>query len=216
MNNYYFSGPVLGTVTDNQDPDNLARVKVMVFILGNSVITDWIPVMSLYASSDCGAFFLPEVNDQVVVAFLGDNPDSGVVLGSIWNIALLPPSTGENFQADFNMNGENSLHFIKSRSGHMIIMDDSSGAEKLQIISADGGTRFEFLAKSKKLSLKTDKGFVLSAKGGMSIKAKECKFKIDKGLKIEANGIVMESTGKDLKIKASSAVSLEGGQIKLN
>ena len=216
MENHFANGPLLGKVTDNQDPDNLAKVKVLLSTMGESIQTDWIPVMSMYATNKCGSLFIPEVDDQVLVAFIGDNPNRGVVLGSVWNETNLPPETGENTASDLNKDGENNLRFIKSRSGHMIIFDDKSGEEKLQIINADAKTRFEFLTKDKLLSIKTDKGFVLSAKGGISIKAKECKFVITKGLKIEAGDIELKSTSKDVKIKASNSIALEGGTIKLN
>ena len=216
MEHHFATSPILGKVTDNQDPDKLARVKVLVSVMGEDIETDWIPVMSMYASTTCGALFIPEVDDQVLVAFMGDNPNRGVVLGSVWHENQLPPETQENSASDLNKDGENNLRFIKSRSGNMIIMDDKSGEEKLQIINADGKTRFEFLTKDKLLSIKTDKGFYLSAKQGISIEAKECKFLIKKGLKIEAGDIAMTSKSADVKIKASNAVAIEGSAIKLN
>jgi uncharacterized protein involved in type VI secretion and phage assembly len=182
-------GPVYGRVTDNQDPDKLGRVKVKLGLFGDEVETNWIPVLSLYASSECGAFFIPEVDDQVIVAFLNDNPDHGVVLGSVWSEAIAPPETGENTGSDLNQDGENNLKFIKSRSGHQIILDDKDGEEKIQILAADGNTRFEFLARDEKINLETDKDLFITAGGKLIIEAEEGEFTFDKGLKMKAENI---------------------------
>ena len=105
----------LGVVTDNKDPDKLGRIKVSFKVFGDSVETDWIPVMSLYATKDCGAYFIPEVKDQVVVAFFGDSSEQGVVLGSIWNNNNKPPKTEENSGSDLNQDGDNNLEVYKKQ-----------------------------------------------------------------------------------------------------
>ena len=216
MNKYYQHAPVLGIVTDNADPDGLARVKVSMTLFGDEVETDWIPVLTLYGSAECGAFMLPEIDDQVVIGFLGDNPDSPVVLGAIWNENMAPPETGENTDADLNQDGNNSLKFIKSRSGHQIILDDTDGKEKIQILAADGATRFEFLAEDELINIETDKDLTIKASGKLLIEAEEAEMKLDKGLKLEADGLAMETKSKDMEIKASQNLKVEGSSVKLN
>jgi uncharacterized protein involved in type VI secretion and phage assembly len=216
MGSFYQFGPVYGIITDNQDPDKLGRVKVKLEIYGKDIETNWIPVLSLYGSAECGAFFLPEIDDQVVVAFMNDNPEQGIVLGSAWSENAKPPETEENSGSDLNKDGDNNLKFIKSRSGNQIILDDKDGEEKIQIIASDGKTRFEFLAKDKKINIETDQDLRISAKKKLSIEADEAEFKIKKGLKVEADKISLKSQSKDIEAIAQQNMSIEGSSVKLN
>jgi phage baseplate assembly protein V len=209
------SGPFYGKVTDNKDDKKLGRVKVLLDIMGENINTDWIPVLSLYAGNEYGAYFIPEINDQVIVAFMDEKFMNGVVLGSIWSQVNKPPKSGENSRADFNQDGKNNLKFIKSRSGHKIILDDSDGDEKIQIIASDNKTRFEFSAKQKTINLNTDKDIKIEAKGKISIKAKEGDFKFDAGLSVKGNNINLTGN-KDIKLKANTNISINGPIVKLN
>ena len=205
-------GPILGVVTDNADPDNLGRVKVSVDLMGDSIETDWIPILIPSA----GYFMLPEVEDQIVVAFMGDRTDSGIVIGGIWSDHQPPPETEENSGSDLNKDGENNLRFIKSRSGNQIILDDKDGEEKVQILAADGKTRFEFLVGDEMLNIETDKDMTLSAKGKLGIEAEEGEMKFQKALQIEADELSMKSKSKDITTKASQNLTLAGATVKLN
>ncbi len=211
IDSIYQTGPVMGVVSDNADPDNLGRIKVKIEKFDMQYETDWIPIVTLYK----GAFFLPEIDDIVVVALLGDS-DNFVALGSIWTANQTPPESGENTDSDLNADGENNLRFIKSRAGHQIIFDDKDGEEKLQIISSKGKTRIDFLSKDKKMSFKTDKSLSIKATKNLGVKAKEGLLKFSKGLKLQADEIIIESKGKNIKTKASQNISLEGGTVKLN
>lgn len=212
----YFLSPVIGTITDNQDPDKLGRVKVKLDHYGQDMETDWIPVLTFFGGSEIGAFFLPEVDDQVVVCFLGDSSEQGIVLGNIWSDNQKPPETGENSGSDLNKDGDNNLRFIKSRSGHMIIMDDKDGEEKLQFIVADGKTRWEMSTKDKLLNIETDQDLSITAKGAFTLEADESEFKFSKSASISADGIVLETQSKDISLKSSANVAVEGTTIKLN
>ncbi|SIQ98950.1 Type VI secretion system, phage-baseplate injector, partial [Alkalispirochaeta americana] len=134
MNQFLF----YAVVTDNQDPAARARIKARLSVAGEQVETGWIPTVQPYASSECGTLLLPEVGDQVVIAFFDDTLSQGVVLGGVWTDSRPAPESGENGDADFNGNGENNLRFFRSRSGNRIILDDTPGAEKLQLLSPDG------------------------------------------------------------------------------
>ena len=216
MNSYYMHGPVYGIVSDNKDPEKQARVKVALKSLGDSIVTNWIPVLNLYGSSKCGAFFIPEVGDQVIVGFIEDNSERGIVLGGIWSNKQPPPQTAENKGSDLNKDGKNNLRFIKSRSGHKIILDDKDGEEKLQIISSNSATRHEFLVKEKKINIKTDVDLRLSAAGSLGIKAEKGKLSFDKGLKVEVDELSVESKGKNTKLKGSQNITLDGSSVTLN
>jgi len=131
MDRHYMSAPVFGIITDNADPDGLGRVKVGLYYLGKDIQTNWIHIVT----PAMGVFVLPEVGDQAVVAFMGDNPDSPIVLGTVWSQKQKPPMTEENAESELNKDGKNNLRFIRSRSGNRIIFDDTKDNEKIQMIS---------------------------------------------------------------------------------
>src|ERR1017187_9956492 len=103
-------GIVVGTVTDNHDPEGLARVKVKFGGKGDDVESDWAPMASFMGGKGRGAVFLPEVGDQVVIAFADGHHDHPHVLGAFWSTSDAPPET--------NSDGQNNIRKIKSRSGH--------------------------------------------------------------------------------------------------
>src|SRR5215510_12918555 len=86
-------GVVIGTVTDNKDPGGLGRVKLRFPWLVEDDESDWAPLATLMAGNQRGSFFLPEVDDEVLVAFFHGDPRYPFVLGSLWNGQDKPPAT---------------------------------------------------------------------------------------------------------------------------
>ena len=212
MDRHYASGPVFGIVTNNADPDGLGRVKVVICSLGKNVETNWIPVVTAVL----GMFFLPEINDQVAVAFMDDNPDLPFVIGSIWSIPQMPPVTGENAASERNKDGKNNLRFFRSRSGNRMIFDDTKGNEKIQMISCDSASRFEIRAIDTGILFDTSKGLRMSAKEAVNIEGETCNIKMKKGLQVQSENIKIESKSKDINIKAGNAITVKGSGINLN
>jgi len=201
-------------VTDNADPDGLHRVKVSKEGEEESV-ADWISVLTPYGSADAGLSFLPDIDDQVLVASLGDSDIRKVVIGSVWSNEAPPPKTGENTSADLNGDGKNSLRFFKSRSGNLLIFDDTEGAEKIQLISADGESRLELNTADELISLNTSKDITISAKGAISIQAEEIDITSDKQLNISADEFQLNAK-KGLNITADKDMTVKGSGISLN
>jgi len=206
---------VFGTISDNADPDKQARVKATYSLQGEEAETPWLPVTSIYATNEAGVFFLPEVGDQVVMVFMDTNHTTGFILGSLWHQDNTPPETEENTGSDLNGDGDNNLQFIKSRSGNMIILDDKSGEEKVQLIASGGKTRLEFLLADEIINLETDKDITIMAKGKIQVEAEEAELTCSKGLKVEGQGITFESSDA-LNLVAKGNLGAEGSTIKLN
>jgi phage baseplate assembly protein V len=205
-----------GIVTDVKDPDKMARVKVKIESLCDDVETDWLPVLQSYAGKESGTFLLPSTEDQVLVVFFDRWLHNGVVLGSIWSEKQKPPKSEENGDSDLNADGKNNLKFVRSKSGQRIILDDTSGKEKLTILSGDSKSRFSLDAKEKKIIIKTEQGISITAKEKLGIKAKEVKLETDKALSIKADGLGLEATNKSLEIKASQSLEAKGNSVALN
>ena len=126
----HFNGAVIAIVTNTKDPDGIGRVKVVYAWNKDHGESYWARVMSFYAGDDRGAFFLPEVDDEVLVIFEQGNMESPIIIGSLWSSKAKPPET--------NGDGKNNIKKIKTRSGHEIIFDDSESGAKLEIKSKSG------------------------------------------------------------------------------
>lgn len=204
----------LAKVSDNQDPDNLHRVKIT-FTNEDEVVSDWIPVLSYSAGNDNGIYSLPDVDEQVLVTALDNDSKSFCVIGSIWSNEVKPPESGENSDADLNQDGKNSLHFLKSRAGNMIILDDTDSKEKIQLISADGKSRFEFSAEDELINLETENDIQITAKKNLMINAEEIEIKSSKQMNITTDEF-QTKVSKELQINADKDITIKGSGIALN
>jgi len=200
-------GVVAGIVTDNQDPDGLGRVKVKFPWLSDNNETDWARISTLMAGGERGSFFLPEVEDEVLVAFEHGNINRPYVIGALWNAVDKPPET--------NSDGKNNIRKIRSRSGHEIIFDDnkSDGQEKVEIhtkaghkIVLDdsvGQEKIEIVDKTGSNSIVID-----SVKNSIAISA-------SLQVKIKAAAVEIEADSM-LTIKAGAILTLQGSLVKIN
>ena len=123
-------------VTDVQDPDGQGRVQVSLPFVNPAegpAAAAWARLATFMAGNNRGSWFIPEVNDEVLVAFLAGDPRHPVVIGALWNGVDAPPET---------MDSGNNLRSITSRSGHRLLFDDSLAAEKV-VLETQSGHRLE-------------------------------------------------------------------------
>lgn len=204
----------LAKVSDNQDPDNLHRVKVT-YTNQKECVSDWIPVLSYSSGNGNGIYLLPDVDEQVLVASINDRDTSFCVLGSIWSESNTPPETLENSDADLNKDGKNSLHFVKSKSGNMIILDDTESAEKMQLIASDGKSRIEFSVPDELITIDTENDLTLNAKSNVIINAEEIEISASRQLNISTEELQIKAS-KDISISSDKDIAIKGSGIALN
>jgi phage baseplate assembly protein gpV len=204
----------LAKVSDNKDPDKMDRIKVT-RTLEKDAVSAWIPYLSINAGSAAGFSTLPDVDEQVVVAVFGKSRTSQVAIGTIWSENSKPPESGENGDADLNKDGKNALHFVKSKSENMIIIDDTKDAEKIQMISAGGKTRFEFSKKDKLVNLETDEKMGFSSKKEMTFEADTITMKSKKKTNLSMDELQSKAS-KTCSIQADKDMTLKGSGIALN
>jgi uncharacterized protein involved in type VI secretion and phage assembly len=126
-------GAVIGIVSNVADPDGLGRVKVRYPWLKDDSESPWARVLSFMAGPKRGAVFRPDVDDEVLVLFDHGDMRFPYVLGAVWNGKdAMPNERGSD--------ADNAIRLIKSRSGHQIIFDDISGAEKVTVIDKSGNS----------------------------------------------------------------------------
>ncbi len=122
-------------VSDINDPDNQGRVKVRLPWLpddggGYNV---WARLATLMAGADRGSWFIPDVDDEVLVAFEAGDPRRPYVVGALWNGQDAPPERMDGA-------GNNFIKSITSRNGVKVTLDDQDGQEKL-ILETPGGQK---------------------------------------------------------------------------
>lgn len=204
----------MAKVSDNKDEDGLGRIRVT-YSDENEVVTSWVPYMSSLAGDGCGISVLPDIDDQVLVVSLDAHRTKLVALGAIWSEVAAPPETGENSDADLNQDGKNSLNFIKTKAENMLILDDTEGKEKIQIIQNKTNSRIEFIAEDKKLSISTDEEIDLAAKKDICINAENMTFEAEKEFNISCENYQVKAS-KEIKLEADKDMTLKGSGIALN
>ena len=110
-------GLALAVVTNINDEQKLNRVKCLPIENENLEETDWCYVMAPLGGKACGQFFFPNVNDLVVLAYLGGDPHRPLVLGAIWNTVVKPPYTiqdGKVYNFSIKTPGGSELLFTTS------------------------------------------------------------------------------------------------------
>jgi len=194
-------GVVVGIVTNNEDPEGLGRVKVKFPWLSDEDESDWARIATLMAGNARGTYFLPEVEDEVLVAFERGDVRLPYVIGSLWNGKDLPPASNED--------GNNNLRVIQSRSGHVIRLNDEEGAETIEIIDKTENNSIVIDTANNSIAITTDGDITLSAsQGKIQLEAQNIEIISSADTKVEA------SAGMDLQ--ASSTMNLKGQTINLN
>ena len=193
------NGVATGIVTDNQDPEGFGRVKVRFPWLEEEAESDWAKVASLMAGKERGAVFLPEVDDEVLVAFEQGDINYPFVIGALWNAEDVPPET--------NADGKNNIRKITSRSGHELIFnDDNEGQqEKLEIHSKSGHTiLLDDAAGQEQVVIKDKTGSNI-----LTIDAVGNTVSLESATKIAIKAPMIE-------INADAMLTLKGGMVKIN
>lgn len=175
-----FMGVVVGIVTNNEDPDSRGRVKVKYPWLTEDEESHWARLVTPLAGKERGWFMLPEVGDEVLVAFEHGEMNRPYVLGSLWNGQDGPP---------INDADGRDTRVLKSRSGHLLRIDDRDGEEKLEIIDKSGKNKVIVDAAKNTVTISADKTIELKApQGKIVLEAKELELTASSAAKIEASG----------------------------
>jgi uncharacterized protein involved in type VI secretion and phage assembly len=186
-------GLVMGIVTNNQDPDKMYRVKVKFPWLSDSDESTWARISTPMAGGGRGHYFLPEVDDEVLVGFEHGDVRFPYVVGSLWNGQDAPPAN--------NGDGQNNIRVIHSRSGHLVRLDDTNGDEKIEIIDKTGGNSITIKS--------SDNSIAIVCTGRMKLQANGIDITSESDLNIQANTTLdMQSQGP-MTISGSSTVGIQ-------
>jgi phage baseplate assembly protein V len=189
-------------VTRNDDADQLGRVKVRFPWMDEQQESDWVHVAAPTAGKERGFFFVPEIDDLVLIAFAYGRIDRAYVIGSLWSTADRPPAE------------ERTRRTIKSVSGHAITLDDTEGAESISIVDKTGKNKIVLDAKTNTITVESDGELTLKARGKLALSS-------DDDVSIRGKNVAIEATGKaalggtEVAIDGPSGVNVNSGALEV-
>lgn len=196
-----FYGVVVGIVTNNQDPENMHRVKVRFPWLSNDVESNWARVAAPMSGKGRGAYFLPEIDDEVLVAFEHGQVDHPFVVGCLWN--------GKDDAPESNADAENNHRTLRSRSGHVLRFNDKSGNETIEIIDKTGSNKIIIDSANNSITIEAKSDITIkSATGKLTMQANGIEMKSQMGVSVEA--------AQNMDLKANAILTVKGAMIRLN
>ncbi|MDQ2085377.1 phage baseplate assembly protein V [Herbivorax sp. ANBcel31] len=213
-------GVMIGIVVDNNNEKFPGMVKVELLTREpKKNITDWIRVATLAAGKNRGTYFIPEIGDEVLVAFIEGNINKPYVIGCLWNnIDKVPDKT---------FNKDNHVKKIKTKGGHEIVFNDEKGKEYIDI-HTPGDFQMRMDDEKNNILLKDKDGSNLmeidTKKGTVTVKGKS-KVVVESGssnmqidgdsgsVKLKSNNIQIDGS-QSIKLKTQS-MSIEAGMLNI-
>jgi uncharacterized protein involved in type VI secretion and phage assembly len=192
-------GVATAIVTDNKDPDALCRVKVRYPWHDEPKASHWARLATPMAGKGRGVVLIPEVGDEVLVAFEREDLRFPYVIGGLWNGNDPPPVS--------NTDSRNDKRLIRSRKGHRLLFDD--GATGAVELAMDNGRRV--VMDDRGVCVQDEKGnqFRIDSRTGAVEITSTGK------LTIRASAVSIEAAGP-IDIKAGATLTLRGALINLN
>jgi Rhs element Vgr protein len=228
-------GPVSGLhigIVKKLDGDPLTqyRIKVMIPSIKSTGEGVWARISQFYATNNAGSFFVPELNSEVIVGFLNDDPRYPVILGCLYDSKNKPNET---------LTKENSIKSILSKEKLTISFDDK---EKILTLSTPGKNKIVLSDKDKGLTIEdqngnkietTEDGITITSKKKITFDGKdEIEIKAAKAITIKSTGDSVKLDGKSVEvsskgnfkvtassgaeIKASGTVNIKGSMVNVN
>ncbi len=193
-------------VVDNNDPEGMGRVKVT-FSWMSQGESPWMRIAVPYGGSNKGMQFIPEIDEEVMVGFEGNNAEKPFVMGALFH---------GNAKPDDWATETNDIKAIRSRSGHTVELNDTDGEETIKIYDNEGSI-ITFNTSEKSLSIVSSETIDISAKN-INISAEEnIVIGAEGNIDIAAEGdlipqaqgnVAIQSTG-DTTVSSSGAITME-------
>jgi uncharacterized protein involved in type VI secretion and phage assembly len=193
-------GVAIGVVTQNRDPDKLCRVKVSFPWHDQPRESYWARLAMPMTGKDRGLVLIPEVGDEVLVAFERGDLRFPCIVGCLWN--------GKDGPPEANADGNNDKRLFKSRKGHHLLFDDGKSKGAVELALNDG----------KKIVLDDD-GIRMDDGAGNTIsidsKAGTISIAAAKSLTLKAPKLTLQASGT-AEVKAGATLTLSGSLVNIN
>ena len=198
-------GVVSAIVTNVADDEHQGRVKVKLPRLDDEFESGWLRVVQPGAGADRGALVLPEVDDEVLVAFEQGDMRRGYVLGGVYNGVDGPAPAVRD--GAVGSDGLVQTRSFTSRKGHFVVFGDADGDEYVELATKDSlfSVKVAQDAEGGAVIVASDNVIKVGAEGDVTVTAQG-------KVTIEATGD-LQLTGQSVAIEATSTVSVKGQSV---
>lgn len=181
----------------DEDPAKEYRIQVEIPLLNSDKNMVWARLSNFWSSKSFGAFFIPNIGDEVVLGFLNNDPTYPVILGSMYSSANAAP---------LEIDKKNPVQLMQTKNGIKFEMDDEN---KVVTVTTPGTNKMVLSDKDKSISLADQNGnkIVLSSSGILIEAAKEITLKSGTEVKVDA--------GTNANVKAGVNVAVKGTNVEL-
>ncbi|GAA3630141.1 type VI secretion system tip protein VgrG [Flavivirga jejuensis] len=208
------NGLQVGVVSQlEDDPDGEDRILVQIPIINNEEQGIWTRIASLDAGENRGAFFRPEIGDEVIVGFINDDPNHAVILGMMHSSAKPSPiaATDDNHEKGFVTRSEMKLLFdddkksitIETPGGKKVIIDEDAGSI---VIEDDNNNNITL--DSNGILAESGSDFIIKATGDVKVEGTNIELKANANFKAEG------SAGAE--VSTSAVAVLKGSLVQIN
>jgi Rhs element Vgr protein len=211
------SGLQIGIVTQlENDPDGEHRIQVRVPVIDAGADGIWARVACVDAGNERSAYFRPEVNDEVIVGFINDDPRHAVVLGML-NSSAKPvptdvfPEKDDNHikgfatrsKLKFTFDDDKKIITLETPAANKIVINDD---EKSILLQDQNGNKIKM--NSDGITIESAKDITIKATQNVTIK----------GLKIsaEADSEFAAKGNTKAGLQSSGQTEIKGGMVMIN
>jgi Rhs element Vgr protein len=208
------SGLQIGIVSQlEEDPDGEDRILVQIPIINNKEQGIWCRVASLDAGNERGAFFRPEIEDEVIIGFINEDPNDAIVLGMLHSSAKPAPikASDDNHEKGFITRSDMRILFDDDKKSINI----STPAGKLISLDEDAGTIVIEDDNSNVITIDSN-GIIMESAGDIEIKASGDVNIEGTNVSITANAEFKAEGSAGAEVSTSAIAVLKGSLVQIN
>jgi Rhs element Vgr protein len=195
------------------DPEGEDRIKIYLPVIDSGQEGLWARIASLDAGDNRGSFFRPEIDDEVIVGFINDDPRDVIVLGMLNSSRKPAPLSGsdDNHEKGFVtrsgikmiFNDDQKSFTLDTPGGKRILVDDSAGEIQLQ-----DENKNKIVMNSTGISIESTGKIELMAGQGLVLGAANLELKAQAGMTLEG--------GATAELKAGGVLIIQGSLVQIN
>lgn len=215
------SGLQIGIVTAlENDPDGEDRIKVKMPLINKDDEGIWARIATLDAGKERGTFFRPEIDDEVVIGFLNDDPRHPIVLGMCHSSAKPAPEPAKDDNHHKGYVSREKLKFIFDDEKKVITLE-TPGGNKIKLSDDEKGIVLEdqngnkITLNDSGIKIESSKALEMKASNDVKIEGMNVELKAQNGFKAEGCGTA-EILGASTTIKGSANTVIKGGIVQIN
>ena len=205
---YPQAGTQRAVVKDNQDPEQLGRVRVQFLWQqeqDDSLMTPWIRITQPHGGDNKGFYFIPEIDEEVMVGFENGNAEKPYVIGTLYHGKQHP---GSNWP-----NESNDIKAIRTRNGHTVEIHDVAEGGFIRIYDNEKENYIlTFSTDEKLIKLESTGNIEMYAKNDIIMEAgNNINMKAGVDINKDAGSNIHETAGTDITMNAGSNISSDAG-----